>query len=266
MALVLVGAVLVIAMAVALAGGGIRVAPSPSPSLTAPSGSQSPALPAFPALLPTLDSLQRLAELNRPMIRAGLADVRAADASLKLAAREIWPDLQLGVQYGQRTGAMGTERMGSAMFGATLPIFARSRQLKMREEAEAMKVMAIADLAAMRAETRARVAELYADLGRARNLAVLYRGTVLPQSQAAVTSSLASYRVGQVNLMTLLDNQMTVNRYEQELFALDAAQGKALAELEMLTGREIFDANTIAARRREVSPPHATTRMPSAWQ
>jgi outer membrane protein, heavy metal efflux system len=212
----------------------------------------SPALPAFPASLPTLDSLQRLAELNRPMIRAGLADVRAADASLKLAAREIWPDLQIGVQYGQRPGAMGrgTERMGSAMVGATLPIFARSRQLKMREEAEAMKVMAVADLAAMRAETRARVAELYADLGRARNLAVLYRGTVLPQSRAAVTSSLASYRVGQVNLMTLLDNQMTVNRYEQELFALDAAQGKALAELEMLTGRELFDPNAIATRIR----------------
>jgi cobalt-zinc-cadmium efflux system outer membrane protein len=212
----------------------------------------SPALPAFPASLPTLDSLQSLAELNRPMIRAGLADVRAADASLKLAAREIWPDLQVGVQYGQRPGAMGTERMGSAMVAATLPIFARSRQFKMREEAEAMKVMAVADLAAMRADTRARVAELYADIGRARNLAVLYRGTVLPQSQAAVTSSLASYRVGQVNLMTLLDNQMTVNRYEQELFALDAAQGKALAELEMLTGRELFDPNTTAARTREV--------------
>lgn len=212
----------------------------------------SPALPAFPATLPSLDSLQRLADLNRSMIRAGAADVRAADVGLTLARREIWPDLQVGVQYGQRSGAMGTERMGSAMFGATLPIFARSRQLRMREEAEAMKVMAIADLAAMRAETRARVAELYADLGRARNLGTLYRGTVLPQSQAAVTSSLAAYRVGEVNLMTLLDNQMTVYRYEQELFALDAAQGKALAELEMLIGRELFDSNTIAPRTREV--------------
>lgn len=203
----------------------------------------SPVLPAFPATLPSLDSLQRLADQHRPMIRAGLADIGAAEATARLAAREVWPDLQVGVQYGQSGGMEGTERMGSLMIGASLPIFAGSRQLKMRDEAVAMKDMAVADLASMRAQTRARVVELYASVVRARNLAALYRSNVLPQSRAAVTSSLAAYRVGQVNLMTLLDNQMTVNRYQQELFALDAEQGKALAELEMLIGGELFDVN-----------------------
>jgi len=51
-----------------------------------------------------------------------------------------------------------------------------------------------------------------------------------------------------VTLMTLLDNQMTVNRYRQELFALDAEAGTAIAELEMLVGRELIDANSRAAR------------------
>ena len=106
--------------------------------------------------------------------------------------------------------------------------------------------MTRADLAAMRAETRARVAEAYATLVRARNVAVLYRNTILPQARAAVTSSLAAYRVGDVNLMTLLDNQMTVNRYSQELFALDAEEGTTLAELEMLTGHELFDVSAAA--------------------
>jgi outer membrane protein TolC len=204
--------------------------------------------PELPLDLPPLDTLQRLAEEHRPMIRAGLAEVRAADARSTLAAREIWPDLQVGVQYGQRSGAMGTERMASLMLGATLPVFAGSRQYRMRDEAEAMKVMALADLATMRAQTRARVADLHATITRARNLSELYRGSVLPQSRAAVTSALAAYRVGQVNLMTLLDNQMTVNRYEQELFTLEAEQGKAIAELEMMIGRELLDAS--AARTR----------------
>ena len=66
---------------------------------------------------------------------------------------------------------MGTERMGSLMFGASLPLFARDRQFKMREEAAAMKLMAQADLAAMRAETRGKIGEAYAALTRARNLA-----------------------------------------------------------------------------------------------
>jgi len=96
----------------------------------------------------------------------------------------------------------------------------------------------------MRADTRARVGEVHVEWVRARNLSALYRTTILPQARAAVTASLAAYRVGQVNVMTLLDNQMTVNRYTQELAALEAAEGMALADLEMLLGRELFDPNT----------------------
>ena len=135
--------------------------------------------------------------------------------------------------------------MGSLMVGASVPIFARSRQLRMREEAAAMRQMAVADLAAMRADTRGRVAEAYANLVRARNLALLYRTTIIPQAEATVNSSLAAYRVGGVDFMTLLDNRMTVNQYRQDLFALEADQGKAWADLEMLTGRELFDADNV---------------------
>ena len=205
-----------------------------------------PALPALPDSLPTLDSLARLAESFRPMIRAGELDLRAAEATARRLAKEIWPDLQVGVQYAQQGGVMGTERMGSLMIGATVPIYAKRRQLKMRDEGAAMQAMATSDLAAMRADTRGRVLELYADFVRARDLRALYRATVLPQARASVTSSLAAYRVGDVNFMTLLDNQMTVNRYRQELFTLEAEQGKALAELEMLVGRALFDANAVA--------------------
>lgn len=202
----------------------------------------APALPAFPDSIPTRAWLDSVARDTRPMIRAGLDDVRAADASARLARKEIIPDLQVGVQYAQRGSEMGTERMGSLMLGASLPIFARSRQLQMRVEADAMKQMAQADLAEMRAETRGKIGETYAALTRARSLARLYRTTVLPQADATVTSALASYRVGSVDFMTLLDARMTVNKYHQELSALDADQGKAWAELEMLIGLALFDA------------------------
>ena len=51
-------------------------------------------------------------------------------------------------------------------------------------------------------------------------------------------SSLAAYRTGSVDFMTVLDNRMTVNRYREELVALIAEEGRAWAELEMLTNRE----------------------------
>ena len=210
-----------------------------------------PVLPQFPDSIPQRPWLDSIARGNRPMIRAGLEEVRAAEASEQLARKEIWPDLQVGAQYAQRGGEMGgTERMGSLMVGASVPIFARDRQYRMRDETLAMKQMALADVAMMRADTRGKMGEAYANLVRARNLSQLYHSTVLPQAEATVASALAAYRVGGVDFMTLLDDQMTVNKYRQELYALDADQGKAWAELEMLTSRALFDSNKVSAATR----------------
>ena len=127
------------------------------------------------------------------------------------------------------------------MLGISVPIYASHRQYQMQYEATAMRDMATADLANMRAETRGSIAEAYANLSRARRLAELYRTSVLPQADATVQSSLAAYRAGTVNFMTLLDAQMTLNRYRQDLLTLEADEGKAWAELEMLTGRKLVD-------------------------
>jgi len=218
----------------------------------------SPVLPMFPSNLPAREWLDSVAAGTRPMIRAGLEDVRAAEASATLARRDLIPDLQVGVQYAQRGTTMAstdaggvpmaertTERMGSLMLGVSIPIFARDRQLQMRTEANAMKAMAEADVAAMRAETRGKIGESYAALMRARNLTQLYRTTVLPQAEATVASAMSAYRAGSVDFMTLLDDRMTVNKYRQQLFTLEADEGKSWAELEMLIGRELLDATSV---------------------
>lgn len=209
----------------------------------------TPLLPAFPDSVPGLDAALGAAVADRPMVRAGERDLEAATARTKLARREIWPDLTIGLQYGQRGGMDGTERMGSLMIGGTLPVFARSRQLRMRDEAAAMQQMSRADLMAMRAETQAAVAEAYSNLTRARNLATLYRTTLLPQAEAAITSAFAAYCVGTVDFMTLLDSRMSLNRYRKELVELEADEGKAWADLEMLLGRELFDPSSAVGRR-----------------
>jgi outer membrane protein TolC len=199
-----------------------------------------PALPAFPEKIPSLDQLTVAAMHERPMLLAGEKDLEASQEQQKRARREIWPDLTLGFEYGQRGDKGGVERMGSFMIGASLPVFAGSRQRAMRLEAEAMEQMSRADLAAIRADTRAAVAEAYANLTRARALSELYRSTIIPQIEATAASSLSTYRVGGVDFMTLLDNRMSVTRYAMELVAAEADEGKAWAELEMLTATELF--------------------------
>ena len=199
----------------------------------------------LPSELPSADALRAWAEESRPLVARGRLDVERAGTRVALARRELWPDLTVGLQYGQRStptdemGASGVERMGSAMVGFSVPVFAGQRQLKMRDEARAMARMAEADLAVMRTEVDARVGELVAGLDRSRTLVELYRAEVLPQAAATVESALSSYRVGRVDFMTLVDAQMTKSRYEQELVALLAEYGAGVAELEMTIGREL---------------------------
>ena len=58
------------------------------------------------------------------------------------------------------------------------------------------------------------------------------------------------YRVGAVDFMTLVDAQMTVNRYREELHALLAGYGRLIAELEMTIGRAIPAAPPTLAEER----------------
>jgi outer membrane protein, heavy metal efflux system len=193
----------------------------------------------LPRDLPAADELQRWAEESRPVLERARIGVARARTRESLARRELWPDLTLGVQYGQRPSEMGTERMGSLMVGFSVPVFAGQRQMQMRREAAAMEQMARADLTGTRARVGARIAELLAELDRARTLVVLYRTEVLPQAEATVASAFSSYRVGRVDFMTLVDAQMTLNQYGQELYELLAEYGRMVAELEMAIGREL---------------------------
>jgi outer membrane protein TolC len=199
----------------------------------------SPGLADLPLDVPGADTLRAWAEATRPLLDHGRLSVEQARTRGELTRKEIWPDPIFGVQYGQRSRDMGTERMGSAMIGFSVPIFARSRQLRMRDEAAAMEAMAQADLADMRAHVDARIGELLAELDRTRTLVELFRAEVLPQARANVESSFSSYRVGRVDFMTLVDAQMTVNQYEQELYSLLAEYGRSIAELETTIGREL---------------------------
>jgi outer membrane protein TolC len=199
----------------------------------------SPVLPALPAEIPGRETLRAWAEETRPMLTKAKTGVERADAGVDLAKKELWPDLTLGLQYGQRDLGMGTERMGGAMVGFSIPIFAAGRQLKMRDEASAMRHMATADLADMRASVDAEIGELLAELERARTLIDLYETAVIPQAEANVESSFSSYRVGSVDFMTLVDAQMTLNQYEQENYELLAAYGTAVSRLEAAVGREL---------------------------
>lgn len=201
-----------------------RAATAPVPAL---------ALPAPGGALPTADSLMALAAARRPALLAARERVRAAEAGYRQARRELYPDLMLSVEYGQRPQY---DDMLSLMVGISLPLWAGRRQLAMREEMAAMRAGEDAMARDLTNETYALLTELRAEAERARRLTDLYEREILPQARAGVDAALSAYRVGTADYMTLVDSEMTVNRYETELVRLAAAWQRVAAAIEALTG------------------------------
>ena len=190
-------------------------------------------LPAAEDTLPAVDSLMALAAQRRPALGASRQRVLAASAGYREARRGLYPDLMVGVSYGQRPRF---DDMVSLMVGFSIPVWAASRQVPLRQEMQAMQSAEEARERDLSNETYARLVELRAQAVRARNLSQLYGTAILPQARASVDAALASYRVGQVNFMSLVDNQMTVNRYATEAVRLLAEYREVVAEIGALLG------------------------------
>lgn len=183
----------------------------------------------------SVETLMAVAAESRPAIRAARERTLAAGAGYRAARRAVYPDFTVGLGYGQRPqfGDMATIEVG-----ISLPVWAGSKQRPKRREMQAMEAMEQARALDLHNETFARLSELRASAVRARELSALYETSIVPQAMAAVESSLSAYRVGEVDYMTLLSNQMTVNQFEIERVRLAAEYHEAVAEIAALTGTE----------------------------
>jgi outer membrane protein TolC len=182
------------------------------------------------AALESVDALMDAAVEARPALRAAQERTRAAEAG--------YPDFTLTLGYGERPQFVD---LATVMVGITIPLWAGARQLPLRREMAAMQSMEEARERDLYNQTSARIAELHAEAQRARNLLALYANAILPQAQASVESALSAYRVGRVDYLTLIQNQMTVNRYAIETVRLRSDYHRAMADLEALIGTPYGD-------------------------
>jgi outer membrane protein TolC len=184
--------------------------------------------------LPSVEGLMGAAGERRPALRAARERVLAAESGYRSAGRANYPDFTVMVEYGQRPEY---NDLASFAVGLSIPLWSGSRNLD--DEMRVMQTMERARELDLYNETFARLAELRAEAERARRLSELYATSILPQARAAVESALSAYRVGQVDYMTLLANEMTVNRYQIESVRLTAEYHRAVAQVEAIVGGKL---------------------------
>jgi outer membrane protein TolC len=126
--------------------------------------------------------------------------------------------------------------MITAMVGINLPLWYKSKQE--RKVAESHKDIRAAkdQLAAMTNEIRYMVSDKLIELERAEKQVELLKTGIIPLAALSLDSAMASYRVGKVDFVTVLDNLMTLLKYETQYYRLLTDSRKSIAEIETAVG------------------------------
>ena len=190
-----------------------------------------------------LEALRETAIRQQPQLLALRSMVDRSAAALDLARKDYYPDFDVKFAYGQRDrtpDGMRRDHMVSLTVAINLPVWRDTKRDPRVAEAIAMRNQALDMVQAQSNELSMKLRQQVANADQGLKSARLYETTILPLARLAVESSLAAYRVNRVDFLTLLDNQMTVLNYEVSHVSALAAHHKALAEIDLLTGKTVF--------------------------
>jgi outer membrane protein TolC len=191
--------------------------------------------------LPTLGALdaERLlveARQRNPTLAANAAALTGAEANRKLADKTWYPDVTLGASAIDRPG-WGPPGY-QAWMSVKIPLQSRLHEGEIRQAASQARA-AQARLDAAEQQVRSDLAEAIASYVGSRQTADLIRRRSLPQAEAFVRSSVASYAVSRAALETVLRSEHDLADIRLQLIAADYDSQRQLAAIERLIGGDL---------------------------
>jgi cobalt-zinc-cadmium efflux system outer membrane protein len=180
---------------------GLRESQASLSRLTGQDGAEPPRPVAdrvSPALSLDLPSLERVAE-GRPSLKAAELLVESAGAAARLARKNAWPDLVLGLYY----PSLRTSSWGFSV-GATIPI----RRDKIKGEileADAQSQAQAAALASRRLKIRYSLRSAYADVKASEEQLALFEKSLLKEVDNLLQTGISQYQYGKIDSLNLFD-------------------------------------------------------------
>lgn len=184
--------------------------------------------------------LIELAQQARPMLATRRKLLEAAQARTRLADKDYYPDLKLGLAYGFRSGnnPNGSARadLASVTLGISVPLFAGSRQGQAVTQRHAEMQQQAYELQDSELQVTAQIEQALAEYHSAREQAALFKGGLIPQAQQTVSAMRAAYQVNKVDFLNLVRAQITLYNYETQYWKTVSSGWQALANLQAATG------------------------------
>jgi outer membrane protein TolC len=174
--------------------------------------------------------------------------MRASEAGVHMAEKEYYPDVTLAAWVAARSGPF--EDMWSVTATFNIPLYYKSRQGAALASARAMSLAAVHDLAGIKAMLVSSVRDNYSMVRSSEALMDLYRSGLIPKTRQDFDLSLAGYRTGKIEEITVVSRLKALLDFETSYWAQFVAREKAIARLEALAG--IGDASGARGQEPEV--------------
>ena len=201
------------------------------------------ALPQIGDAVFSLEALQDTALRERPQLLGLQSVIDRSAKTLELARKEAEPDFDLRFVYGQRDkdpAGMPRDDLVTLTVAMNLPVWRKDKIEPRIAEAQAMREQTLEVQRAQQNEVLAKLRQQVAIAEQSRQSVRLYESGILPQARLAVEASLSGYKVNRVDPLMLLDSQMTLFNYEISRAKELVNFNKALAEIELLTGKRTY--------------------------
>ncbi len=198
-----------------------------------------PAKP-LPRPVPPLETLPAEALVERaradfPAVRAQLAQIDSAEGTRRLAERNGYPDVELGLGAMRRDGRFDGYQ---AMVEVNIPLYADRRRAEQRE-AVSMAGAARAKLEQIRLDVATDVHEAHAMLSALKERKRIVREITLPQARIALEAATRGYELSRDEFVNLLQAEQTLRRALVEYVNVTFEEQVRLAEIERLIGGEL---------------------------
>jgi outer membrane protein TolC len=192
----------------------------------------------------TEEELQNLAVGSNPALKGMGLSVEASRSAYRLSRREYWPDFTFSVSYRLRDEVEMDPVRGvnffSASAGINVPLYFWSKQRKKIQEKELNLESARRKYESKENNLKFNVSQLFYSLSKYTQEVELYRSAILPQARQSLESARSGYQVDKVDFLTLLNNQLTLYKYEIAYHQALSSYFMTIARLEEMVGRSLF--------------------------
>lgn len=189
------------------------------------------------------DSLMMEANMNNPMLLQSKKIVSKDSLAYQLAKTSKIPDFNTNFWYGQRQainpdGSKAKDMLGLT-FGLTLPIFSKQKQNPLIAASGIEIKKSQSQVEATQNEIELMVHHATIDASKNEKLISLYEKQLLPQAEQTLNSGIIGYQENKIDFLTLTDNFLSLYDYRLQYHQAIADYMKAIADLEMLTGKKL---------------------------